>query len=133
MYQHLSLQTWRLYCFAVKLCDDRQNLCHFLKFFITNDRSLQKLFAQYHVCYIFHVNIMLHYSLSLMNRLNKSESAIFVSLFWFGCSRGIDLYQNIFFIHYLKHIFSIHYLIEFGGWLVFHSALISLKFIWTFI
>ena len=26
----------------------------------------------------------------LMNRLNKTESAIFISLFWFGCSRGID-------------------------------------------
>ena len=33
---------------------------------------------------------MLHISLSLMNRLNKTECAIFISLFWFGCSRGID-------------------------------------------
>ena len=33
---------------------------------------------------------MLHISLSLMNRLNKTESVIFTSLFWFGCSREIS-------------------------------------------
>ena len=43
---------------------------------------------------------MLHFSLSLMNRLNKTGSAIFISLFWFSCSRGIDIipelaYQNM--------------------------------------
>ena len=33
---------------------------------------------------------MLHFSLSLMNRLNKTEPAISITLIWFGCSRGID-------------------------------------------
>ena len=31
--------------------------------------------------------------LSLMIRLNKTESSIFISLFWLGCCRGIDFYQ----------------------------------------
>ena len=33
---------------------------------------------------------MLHISLSLINRFNKTWSAIFISLFCFGCSREID-------------------------------------------
>ena len=37
---------------------------------------------------------MLHFSLSLMNRLNQTDSAIFIFLFWFGCSRRIDFFQN---------------------------------------
>ena len=41
---------------------------------------------------------MLHFSLSLIARLNKTESAIFISLSWFGCSRGIDFFQN-FYVH----------------------------------
>ena len=31
-----------------------------------------------------------------MKRLNKTESEIFISLFWFGSSRGIDFYQNVY-------------------------------------
>ena len=33
---------------------------------------------------------VLHFSLSLTNRLNKAESVIFISLFYFGCSWGIN-------------------------------------------
>ena len=40
---------------------------------------------------------MLHFSLSLMNILNKTEFAIFISLFWFGCSRGIDFLPDFFY------------------------------------
>ena len=36
---------------------------------------------------------MLYFSLSLMNRLSKTESAIFISLFCFSCSHGIDIYR----------------------------------------
>ena len=32
----------------------------------------------------------LHFSLPLTNRLTKTESSIVISIFWFGCSRGID-------------------------------------------
>ena len=39
---------------------------------------------------------MLHFSLSLLKRLNKTKSAIFISLFLFSCSRGNDFYLNIF-------------------------------------
>ena len=39
---------------------------------------------------------MLHFS--LMNRLTETESAIFISLFWFGCSRWIDFFQYLFLI-----------------------------------
>ena len=42
---------------------------------------------------------MLHLSLSLMEKLNKPESAIFMSLFWFGCSWGSDFYR-IYYVHY---------------------------------
>ena len=31
---------------------------------------------------------MLHFLLSLMRRLNKTESAIFISIVWFGCLEG---------------------------------------------
>ena len=31
----------------------------------------------------------MQFLLSLMNRLNKTEPAIFISLIWFGCFRGI--------------------------------------------
>ena len=49
---------------------------------------------------------MLHFSLSLMNRLNQIESAIFIPLLWFCFSQGIDIlpefsyggYQGIFFV-----------------------------------
>ena len=34
-----------------------------------------------------------------MNRLNKTESAIFISLFWICCPRGSDFYQ----ISYTDH------------------------------
>ena len=35
---------------------------------------------------------ILHFtSLSLIYRLNKTETAIAIFLFWFGCSRGIDI------------------------------------------
>ena len=37
------------------------------------------------------------FSLSLIIWLNKTEFAIFISLFWFDCSRGIDLFQK--FLH----------------------------------
>ena len=38
---------------------------------------------------------MLHFSLSLMNRLNKTEYAIFIFLFWFSCSRGINFLPEL--------------------------------------
>ena len=41
---------------------------------------------------------MLRFSLALMNRLNKTESAIFTYLFWFGCSWGGGFYL----IYYLS-------------------------------
>ena len=28
------------------------------------------------------------------SRLDRTESAIFIALFWFGCSEGMDFYQN---------------------------------------
>ena len=31
---------------------------------------------------------------SLMNRLDKAGSAIFILLFWFGCFRGIDFFPD---------------------------------------
>ena len=39
---------------------------------------------------------MLHFLISLMNRLNKTESAIFISYSWFGYSQieGSTFYQN---------------------------------------
>ena len=43
---------------------------------------------------------MLHFSLFLMNWLNNTESVIFISVYWFGCSRGIDIYQNSMIINF---------------------------------
>ena len=50
-------------------------------------------------------------SLSLMNRLNKTKPAIFISFFWFGCSQGINLLPEFleFIIHISLHIYNLHY------------------------
>ena len=37
----------------------------------------------------------MRFSLSHMNRLNKTVSAIFIFLFWVGCSRGIDFLPDL--------------------------------------
>ena len=39
-------------------------------------------------------------------RLNKTESATYISLFWFGCSRGIDFYQT----RYMQHDYFWYYI-----------------------
>ena len=44
----------------------------------------------------FEASEMLHFSLSLMNRLNKTVSTIFIFLLWLGCSRGIDFLPEYF-------------------------------------
>ena len=43
---------------------------------------------------------MSHFSLSLINRPNKTKPAIFISLFWFGYSRGIDFLSEFLIINY---------------------------------
>ena len=44
---------------------------------------------------------------TVMNSLNKTESAIFISLFWFGCSRGIEVYRNYFnYVHFPVSLYS---------------------------
>ena len=45
--------------------------------------------------YRFREREMLHFSLPLVNRLNKTESAIFTYLFWLSCFLGINFYQNL--------------------------------------
>ena len=52
------------------------------------------------------------FSLSLINRLNKTESAIFTSLFWFGCSQGIDFLPE--YLFYQGRDFEVWLL--FTGW-----------------
>ena len=80
---------------------------------------------------------MLHFPLSLMNRLIKTESATFISLFWFRCSWGINflpgflLYVqkfhclSIFLIISIKFIHFVNYFFGF----VFFFLFLALKII----
>ena len=68
---------------------------------------------------------MLHFSLSLMNKFNKTGSAIFISLFWFGCSRWIDILLS--FLYMYKIVVTMIYLFTQVYRLNFESAKIACK------